>query len=163
MRMAEVAERRQGSGSLPATSIARGSAAFRIFMGLMFGLLLTTAPATGPGTLVGALDHFQPSAARSTVLRQRRSPVEQLHGDGECRLVSLHLLAAATVLDFVHHVAGGGPVPGRLAVMNRNAQRARGALWKVVEDVGVSTVTATAWPACAARATWRCHSTAARR
>jgi hypothetical protein len=33
MRMAEVAERRQGSASLPATSIARGLAAFRIFMG----------------------------------------------------------------------------------------------------------------------------------
>jgi len=36
--MADVAERRQGSAPLPAMSIARGLAAFRIFMGLMFGL-----------------------------------------------------------------------------------------------------------------------------
>ncbi len=48
-------------------------------------------------------------------------------------------------------------------VMNRNAQRAHGALRKVVEDVGVSTFTATAWPGWATvccQATSRCHSAA---
>jgi len=68
-------------------------------------------------------------------------------GKASSRSGSLHALTVATVLVLVHHVAGRGPLPpGRLPVMNSNVQSARGALRKVVEDVGVSTFTATAWP-----------------
>jgi hypothetical protein len=60
-------------------------------------------------------------------------------GKAISRSGSLHALTVATVLVLVHHVAGRGPIPGRLPVMNSNVQGARGALRKVVEDVGVST------------------------
>ena len=69
------------------------------------------------------------------------------HRDGESRSGWLHTPStAATVLVLVYHVAGRGPLPGRLPVMNSNAQSARGALRTVVEDVGVSTLPATVWP-----------------
>jgi hypothetical protein len=68
------------------------------------------------------------------------------HRDGPRCSGSLHAPAIATVRVFTHHVAGRGPVTGRLPVMTSNVQSARGALRKVVQDVGVSTCTATAWP-----------------
>ncbi len=46
----------------------------------------------------------------------------------------------------VQHSDRHGSGAGRLAVLNRNAQRARGALQTVVQDGGGSTVTATVWP-----------------
>jgi hypothetical protein len=123
-----------------------------------------------PGTLAGARYHAQPSAACSTASCQRRShgtSDRTGHRDGVSRSGWLHAPAVATVLVFEYHVAGGGPVPGRLHVLNRNVRSARGALRKVVEDIRVWTLIATTWPSaarpCAARAMSRCHSTAVSR
>jgi hypothetical protein len=101
------------------------------------------------GTLAGARYHVQPSAACSTASCQRRShgtSDRTGHRDGVSRSGWLHAPAVATVLVFEYHVAGRGPVPGRLPLMNRNVQTARGALRKVDEDIRVWTLTATASP-----------------
>jgi hypothetical protein len=93
-----------------------------------------------------------------------KRPIEPGHRDGVSRSGWLPAPAVATVLVFEYHVAGRGPVPGRLHVLNRNVRSARGALRKVVEDIRVWTLTATSWASagrpCAARAMSRCHSTA---
>jgi hypothetical protein len=79
------------------------------------------ASSPGPGTLADARYHAQPSAACSTASCQRRShgtSDRTGHRDGVSRSGWLHAPAVATVLVFEYHVAGRGPVPGRLPVMN---------------------------------------------